>query len=94
MINNTDLPDGWVMPDDLAKKVCEALTIKSITPDDELKDSLDKVRSYMVDILPGMAGSKLVIGIDREFWSPRKLLRRAVWHERDHTFHIRKLLKL
>jgi hypothetical protein len=32
------------------------------------------------------------MGTDGEFWSPRKLLRRAVWHERDHTGHIRKLL--
>ncbi len=55
---------------------------------------LDRVRSYMVEILPSLAGSKLVVGIDGEFWSPRKLLRRAVWHERDHTFHIRKLLNL
>jgi hypothetical protein len=29
--------------------------------------------------------------VDFEFWSPRKLLRRAVWHERDHTTHIRRL---
>lgn len=27
------------------------------------------------------------------FWSPRKLLRRALWHERDHTEHIRKVLQ-
>lgn len=29
-------------------------------------------------------------GVEGEFWSPRKLLRRAVWHARDHTAHIRK----
>lgn len=34
----------------------------------------------------------LKVGIDGEFWSPRKMLRRAVWHERDHTFHIDKLI--
>ena len=27
-----------------------------------------------------------------EHWSPRKVVRRALWHERDHTQHIRKLL--
>jgi hypothetical protein len=67
-------------------------------PSDQLPsepgERLDKVRTHMVDILPSLAGSKLVVGIEGEFWSPRKLLRRAVWHERDHTFHIRKLLKL
>ena len=26
-----------------------------------------------------------------QFWSPRKLLGRAAWHERDHTAHIREL---
>jgi hypothetical protein len=26
-----------------------------------------------------------------ELWSPRKLLRRAIWHERDHTEHILKI---
>lgn len=57
-------------------------------------ERLNMVRTHMVDILPSLAGSKLVVGIEGEFWSPRKLLRRAVWHERDHTFHIRKLLKL
>jgi hypothetical protein len=33
-----------------------------------------------------------VVGVEGEMWSPRKVLRRAVWHERDHTEHIRKLL--
>ena len=57
-------------------------------------ERLEMVRTQMVEILPSLAESKLVVGIEGEFWSPRKLLRRAVWHERDHTFHIRKLLKL
>ncbi len=55
-------------------------------------DRLKKVRDRLVDILPGIAGSKQVVGISGEFWSPRKLLRRAVWHEYDHVAHIRKLL--
>jgi hypothetical protein len=55
-------------------------------------DRLAKVRTFMESTLPGLVGSRLVIGTDGEFWSPRKMLRRAVWHERDHTFHIRKLL--
>ena len=33
-----------------------------------------------------------VVGLEGELWSPRKMLRRAAWHERDHTEHIRKLL--
>jgi hypothetical protein len=53
---------------------------------------LEKVRSNLVQVLPGLAGSRQVVGVGGEFWSPRKLLRRAVWHEYDHIAHIRKLL--
>ena len=53
---------------------------------------LEKVRTNLVEILPGLAGSTKVIGVSGEFWSPRKVLRRAVWHEYDHIAHIRKLL--
>ena len=53
---------------------------------------LEIVRAHLLEILPGLAGSNRVAGIAGEFWSPRKLLRRALWHERDHTFHIQKLL--
>jgi hypothetical protein len=55
-------------------------------------ERLDKVRGLLVEVLPGLAGSKQVVGVSGEFWSPRKLLRRAVWHEYDHIEHIRKLL--
>jgi len=53
---------------------------------------LERVRTFLEEILPTLAGSKLVAGKDGEFWSPRKMLRRAAWHERDHTWHIRKLI--
>ena len=43
--------------------------------------------------LPGLEASEKVIGIDGEFWSSRKVLRRAIWHEQDHTAHIKKLLQ-
>jgi hypothetical protein len=60
-------------------------------PEDPLQ-RLEKVRQKLVDILPNLVGSTQVYGISGEFWSPRKLLRRAVWHEYDHITHIRKLL--
>jgi hypothetical protein len=53
---------------------------------------LEKVREKLVEVLPDLVGSNQVNGIDGEFWSPRKLLRRAVWHEYDHIAHIQKLL--
>jgi hypothetical protein len=55
-------------------------------------ERLEIVRRRLNQALPELAGSRLVRGIDGEFWSPRKLLRRAAWHERDHTTHIYRLL--
>jgi hypothetical protein len=56
-------------------------------------EPLNKIREALNDQLPTLEGSKQVIGLEGEFWSPRKLLRRAIWHERDHTEHIRKLIQ-
>lgn len=55
-------------------------------------ERLEFVRSHFLEVLPSFTGQSQVVGIDGEIWSPRKLLRRAVWHERDHTQHIHKLL--
>ena len=49
MDNKPDLPDGWDMPDDLARKVSEALNKKSITPENELADVLDEMARYCLD---------------------------------------------
>ena len=55
-------------------------------------ERLEKVRAALVENLPKLRGSTKVVGIEGEFWSPRKLLRRAVWHEYDHIDHIKKIL--
>ncbi len=55
-------------------------------------ERLEKVRAFFNTTLPKLEGVKQVVGVDGEFWSPRKVLRRALWHERDHIDHIRKLL--
>lgn len=54
---------------------------------------LEKARALLKATLPTLEGSTQVVGVDGEIWSSRKLLRRALWHERDHIEHIRKLLK-
>ncbi len=59
---------------------------------EEPQTRLEKVRKHFASALYTLGGVKQVIGVDGEFWSPRKLLRRALWHERDHTEHIHKLL--
>ncbi len=53
---------------------------------------LELVRGHLLRLLPQMQGVDRVLGLDGELWSPRKMLRRALWHERDHTEHIRKLI--
>jgi len=55
-------------------------------------ERLEVVRKKLVEVLPQLEGVELVRGRWGELWSPRKLLRRAVWHELDHVEHIRKLL--
>lgn len=54
-------------------------------------ERLKVVRARLIEVLPTLAESKQVVGVDHEFWSPRKMLRRAVWHERDHAQHIARL---
>lgn len=65
---------------------------REILPKDPL-DRLAWVRARLNTALPELAGKALVLGKDGEFWSPRKLLRRALWHEIDHRQHIHKLLR-
>lgn len=51
------------------------------------------VRELLINNLSDWEMLEHVVGIDGEFWNPRKVLRRAIWHERDHTAHIKKLLQ-
>ena len=51
---------------------------------------LDKVRAHFRMVLPTLAGDERLADPDHELWSPRKMLRRALWHERDHIDHILK----
>ena len=55
-------------------------------------ERLPLVRARLERALPGLARVQRVLGKEGEFWSPRKLLRRALWHERDHVGHVLKLI--
>jgi len=57
-------------------------------------ERLSSVRARLRQVLPGLVGSNLVLGKEGEIWSPRKLLRRALWHELDHVEHIHKLTRI
>lgn len=52
---------------------------------------LELVRAHFSSMLPKLEGVHQALDVEGEIWSPRKMLRRALWHERDHTQHIRKL---
>src|SRR5215216_27477 len=56
-------------------------------------ERLQVVRDHFNSLLPKLDGVNKVVGLEGEIWSPRKVLRRALWHERDHTEHIHKLLE-
>jgi hypothetical protein len=66
------------------------LPVSQLPPDPLAR--LEVVRKALTTRLPNLAGSRQVVGKAGEFWSPRKLLRRALWHELDHIGHIYKLL--
>ena len=53
---------------------------------------LQATQQLMVQCLKELEGVTRVAGKEGEFWSPRKILRRAVWHSRDHIDHIRQML--
>jgi hypothetical protein len=55
-------------------------------------ERLDAVRRQLNQTLSTFAGLNDVRGIEGEIWSPRKILRRAAWHEIDHIEHIFKLI--
>jgi len=61
---------------------------------DEPLTRLIQTRDALTKILPTLVGVTQVVGQDGELWSPRKLLRRALWHEMDHIKHIQKLIRL
>jgi hypothetical protein len=57
-------------------------------------ERLSLTRARTGAVLPDLAGLEKVCGREGELWSPRKVLRRAIWHELDHIEHIRKLRRL
>lgn len=66
-------------------------------PEDQLSgDAFERLlveRGNLVTILPDLIDLNQVVGKDGEIWSPRKVLRRVCWHERDHIQHIKRLLE-
>lgn len=53
-----------------------------------LAAALEWTHAYYLSALPGLVGSKDILQKTGEIWTARKMLRRALWHRRDHTSHI------
>jgi predicted RNase H-like HicB family nuclease len=54
--------------------------------------ALAQVREHLRANLRAVASRTGVVTLSGETWTGRKVLRRCLWHERDHTEHIGKLL--
>lgn len=61
-------------------------------PNDQLPEEpierLKRVRERLRARLPELIGSTRAVTLSDESWSAHKLVRRALWHERDHTAQI------
>lgn len=76
----------WWLMDRLGRAHTEEML-----PSDPI-ERYQKERAELMITLPELVDIDQVIGKDGEFWSPRKVLRRLCWHERDHYQHIQRLL--
>lgn len=65
---------------------------KKIDLPEEPFTRLELVRTRVIEVLDELPGLEKVNGKEGEFWSPRKLLRRLLYHERDHLDHLLQIL--
>lgn len=73
----------------LSRLELTSLNAKQLDPD-PLK-RLAQTAALVDKIFPTFADIVNVTGIEGEFWSYRKILRRTLWHQRDHIEHIKEL---
>jgi len=59
---------------------------------DDVRQLLTMVRRFTLEHLPDLVGRDFTTVMLGETWSPRKLVRRAIWHERVHTLQIARYL--
>jgi hypothetical protein len=73
----------------------ERLSLASCNKEDlpaETWERLNFTLEQYSKVLPALENQENVLGREGEFWSPRKIVRRACWHALDHCQHIHKLL--
>ncbi len=59
----------------------------------DVRERLSQVRSHLLIQLPLMVNSDLICERRQELWSARKIVRRALWHERAHTQQIERYMR-
>ena len=59
---------------------------------EDMEERLAQTASIIEEQFPKFPGQIKVAGIDGEFWSYRKIVRRTLWHQRDHIEHIKELV--
>lgn len=74
----------------LSRMALTSLTRKNLLPDPTAR--LEQTAAQVRTVFPKFIDTVKVIGIDGEFWSYRKILRRTLWHQRDHIDHIKSLV--
>jgi hypothetical protein len=67
------------------------LKLEASLPDNPVR-MLERVRKNTNERLWDLMADVRITEDRDELWSSRKVVRRALWHERDHTQHIRQLL--
>jgi len=65
------------------------LSRQDLSPDYEKR--LAQTSTLVYQTFPSFADEINVRGIEGEFWSYRKIIRRTLWHQRDHIDHIKQL---
>lgn len=73
----------------LSRLELTSLNAKQLEPDPQKR--LAQTSAQVDKIFPTFADIVNVRGIEGEFWSYRKILRRTLWHQRDHIDHIKEL---
>jgi hypothetical protein len=51
-MDNHDIPEGWSMPDDMARRISELVNKKPYAPEDDLQDALDEMARDIALIEP------------------------------------------
>lgn len=66
-----------------------SLVFKELSP--HYEERLNQTGDLIKEIFPSFADQVNVVGIEGEIWSCRKIIRRTLWHQRDHIDHIKYL---